>query len=127
MSPKSKGKTTWKYVLAARDLRQEETEAEKILWNVLRGKRLNGLKFRRQHPYEKTILDFFCVEHQLVVELDGSIHDEPDQFSSDEERTKFLNDRGLKVIRFKNDDVLKNLPNVLRRIVEETSPPQPLP
>jgi very-short-patch-repair endonuclease len=79
MSPKSKGKTTWKVVIAARELRQEGTEAEKLLWNALRGKRLDGLKFRRQHPYENTILDFFCVEHQLVIELDGSIHDLPNQ------------------------------------------------
>ena len=122
MSPKSKGKTTWKYVVAARELRQEETEAEKKLWEALRGKRLNGLKFRRQHPYERTILDFFCVEHQLVVELDGSVHDEPDQFASDEERTNFLNERGLKVVRFKNDEIMKNLPSVLRRIIETTKP-----
>ena len=128
MSPKSKGKTTWKYVVAARELRQEETEAEKKLWEALRGKRLNGLKFRRQHPYERTILDFFCVEHQLVVELDGSVHDEPDQFASDEERTNFLNERGLKVVRFKNDEIMKNLPSVLRRIIETTKPhPYPLP
>jgi 5-methyltetrahydrofolate--homocysteine methyltransferase len=125
MSPKSKGKTTWKYVLAARKLRQEETEAEAMLWDALRGKRLNGLKFRRQHPYEKTILDFFCVDHQLVVELDGSIHNLPDQFESDEERTKFLNDHGLKVIRFRNEEILKNLPAVLQRIVEETPPDLP--
>ena len=125
MSPKSKGKTTWKYVLAARKLRQEETEAEAMLWEALRGKRLNGLKFRRQHPYEKTILDFFCVEHQLVVELDGSIHNLRDQFESDEERTKFLNDHGLKVIRFRNPEILKNLPAVLRKIVKEAPPNLP--
>jgi 5-methyltetrahydrofolate--homocysteine methyltransferase len=123
MSPKLKGKTTWKYVVAARELRQEETEAEKVLWNALRGKRLNGLKFRRQHPYEKTILDFFCVEHQLVVELDGSIHDLQDQFKSDEERTQFLNDHGLKVIRFRNEEILKRLPIVLQKIIEITSHP----
>lgn len=125
MSPKSKGKTTWKYVLAARKLRQEETEAEAMLWEALRGKRLNGLKFRRQHPYEKTILDFFCVEHQLVVELDGSIHNLRDQFESDEERTKFLNDHVLKVIRFRNQEILKNLPAVLRKIVKEAPPNLP--
>ena len=123
MSPKPKGKTTWKYVVAARELRQEETEAEKVLWNALRGKRLNGLKFRRQHPYEKTILDFFCVEHQLVVELDGSIHDLQDQFKSDEDRTQFLNDHGLKVIRFRNEEILKRLPIVLQKIIEITSHP----
>jgi very-short-patch-repair endonuclease len=122
MPPKSKGKTTWKYVVAARNLRQELTAAEKIMWESLRGKRLNGLKFRRRHPYEHYVLDFFCVEHQLVVELDGSVHNLPDQIEHDEERTKFLNERGLKIIRFKNVEVEKNLPDVLRRIVEATTP-----
>jgi len=127
MPPKPKGKTTWRYVIAARELRQEETEAEKILWQALRSKRLNGLKFRRQHPYEHFILDFFCVEYQLVVELDGSVHGLPDQVEYDEERTKFLNDHGLRVIRFQNEEVIKNLPNLLRRIIEVTSRPNSLP
>lgn len=125
MSPKSKGKTTWSYVIAARELRQVETETEKIMWESLRGRRLNGLKFRRQHPYEHYVLDFFCVEHQLVVELDGSVHDVLDQAAYDEDRTRFLNEHGLRVIRFRNEEVKKNLPSVLRRIVEETTIPHP--
>jgi very-short-patch-repair endonuclease len=123
MSPKSKGKTTWAYVIAARELRQVEPEAEKIMWAALRGKRLNGLKFRRQHPYEHYVLDFFCVEHQLVVELDGSVHDVSDQAAYDEERTGFLNEHGLRVIRFRNEEVKKNLPGVLQKIIEITSRP----
>ena len=123
MSPKSKGKTTWSYVIAARELRQVETETEKIMWESLRGKRLNGLKFRRQHPYEHYVLDFFCVEHQLVVELDGSVHDVSDQAAYDEERTGFLNEHGLRVIRFRNEEVKKNLSNVLQKIIEITSRP----
>ena len=121
MSPKTKGKTTWAYVIAARELRQVETEIEKIMWESLRGRRLNGLKFRRQHPYEHYVLDFFCVEHQLVVELDGSVHDVSDQTAYDEERTRFLNERGLRVIRFRNDEVKMNLASVLQRIVEATT------
>jgi very-short-patch-repair endonuclease len=127
MSPKRKGKTSWKHVIAARKLRQEETEAEKVLWNALRGKRLNGLKFRRQHPYENTILNFFCVEHQLVVELDGSVHDLPDQSEYDEQRTKFLNEHGLRVVRFRNEDILKSLPIILQKIIEITSHSSSLP
>ena len=123
MSPKSKGKTTWSYVIAARELRQVETETEKIMWESLRGKRLNGLKFRRQHPYEHYVLDFFCVEHQLAVELDGSVHDVSDQAAYDEERTGFLNEHGLRVIRFRNEEVKKNLPSVLQKIIEITSRP----
>jgi len=123
MPPKSKGKTTWSYVIAARELRQVETETEKILWVSLRGKRLNGLKFRRQHPYEHYVLDFFCVEHQLVVELDGSVHDVLDQAAYDEERTSFLNESGLHVIRFRNEEVKKNLSSVLQKIIEITARP----
>jgi len=123
MSPKSKGKTTWSYVIVARELRQVETETEKILWESLRGKRLNGLKFRRQHPYEHYVLDFFCVEHQLAVELDGSVHDVLDQVAYDEERTRFLNEHGLRVIRFRNEEVKKNLSKVLQKIIEITSRP----
>ena len=123
MSPKSKGKTTWSYVIAARELRQVETETEKNLWESLRGKRLNGLKFRRQHPYEHYVLDFFCVEHQLAVELDGSVHDVLDQVAYDEERTRFLNEHGLRVIRFRNEEVKKNLSKVLQKIIEITSRP----
>jgi very-short-patch-repair endonuclease len=102
-------------------LRQVETETEKIMWESLRGKRLNGLKFRRQHPYEHYVLDFFCVEHQLVVELDGSVHDVLDQAAYDEERTNFLNEHGLHVIRFRNEEVKENLPSVLQKIIEITS------
>ena len=123
MPPKSKGKTTWSYVIAARELRQVETETEKILWQALRGKRLNGLKFRRQHPYEHYVLDFFCVEHQLAVELDGSVHDVLDQAAYDEERTNFLNEHGLHIIRFRNEEVKKNLSNVLQKIIEITARP----
>jgi len=123
MPPKSKGKTTWSYVIAARELRQVETETEKILWQALRGKRLNGLKFRRQHPYEHYVLDFFCVEHQLAVELDGSVHDVLDQAAYDEERTNFLNEHGLHIIRFRNEDVKKNLSSVLQKIIEITARP----
>ena len=123
MSAKSKGKTTWSYVIAARELRQVETETEKILWQALRGKRLNGLKFRRQHPYEHYVLDFFCVEHQLVVELDGSVHDVLDQAAYDEERTNFLNEHGLHIIRFRNEEVKRNLSNVLQKIIEITTTP----
>jgi very-short-patch-repair endonuclease len=123
MSPKSKGKTTWTYVIAARELKQVETETEKIMWESLRGRRLNGLKFRRQHPYEHYVLDFFCVEHQLAVELDGSVHDVSDQAAYDEERTRFLNEHGLRVIRFRSEEVKKNLPSVLQKIIEIATRP----
>jgi very-short-patch-repair endonuclease len=121
MPPKPKGKTTWPIVVAARDLRQKETEAEDILWESLRGKRLNGVKFRRQHPIGRFVLDFFCVQYQLAIELDGAIHDLPEQAANDAERTAFLEEQGIQVLRFRNEDIFDNLPQVLRKIIEITS------
>ena len=128
MSTKTRGKTTSKIVEAARHLRQELTPAEAILWAALRGRRVAGLKFRRQHPYDRFVLDFFCVEHQLEVEVDGGIHTNPQRAAHDAERTKFLEERGMRVLRFSNREVERNLADVLHRIVLATqaSPPSPL-
>jgi very-short-patch-repair endonuclease len=122
MPPKPRGKTTWKLVMAARDLRQNETSAEDVLWNALRGKRLNGLKFRRQHPVGNYVLDFFCVQYQLAVELDGGIHLQPVQTASDEQRTKFLEENHIRVMRFRNDEILSDLPGVLQKILDAVFP-----
>jgi very-short-patch-repair endonuclease len=127
MAIKTRGKTTSKIVEAARHLRQELTPTEAILWAALRGRRVAGLKFRRQHPYDRFVLDFFCVEHQLEVEVDGGIHTDPQQAAHDAERTKFLEERGVRVLRFSNREVERNLADVLHRIVLATraSPPRP--
>jgi len=113
---------------AARNLRQELTPTEAVLWAALRGRQLAGLKFRRQHPHARFVLDFFCVEYQLAVEIDGGIHIDPQQAARDAERTKFLEERGVCVLRFSNEEVKNNLADVLRRIVvaTQTSPPSPL-
>jgi very-short-patch-repair endonuclease len=110
-------------VHAARDLRRGLTLAEEKLWDALRGRRLNGLKFRRQHPLDRFILDFYCVEHQLVIEVDGEVHGTPDQVVRDEERTAWLTERGIRVLRVKNEEVLNNLEGVLRQIAGEASSP----
>jgi very-short-patch-repair endonuclease len=104
-------------VEAARDLRQRMTPAEELLWTRLRGGQLSGLTFRRQHPVGPFVLDFCCATCRLVVELDGSVHDE--QQDQDEERTKLLAMRGYTVIRFRNEDVLSDLEAVLDRIISE--------
>jgi very-short-patch-repair endonuclease len=101
------------------------TPAEEVLWNALRGRRLHGLKFRRQHPLSRFILDFYCVERRLVVEVDGGVHATPDQVARDEERTLWLNAQGICVLRVKNEEVENDLDGVLRRIVEEASSPRP--
>jgi very-short-patch-repair endonuclease len=98
----------------AKELRREETLAERLLWRVLRDRSVNGLKFRRQHPLDGFVLDFFCPEVRLCVELDGGIHDT--QQERDAARTAQLEARGLRVIRFRNEDVENDMPSVLRRI-----------
>ena len=90
----------------ARKLRRDSTDAEQRLWQALRDRRLRGYKFRRQHPVPPYILDFYCVELALALELDGGGHREPEQRRHDEARTAFLNQRGILVKRFTNYEVL---------------------
>ena len=101
-----------------RELRQESTEAEKLLWAELRSRKLNGLKFRRQHPLDKFIVDFYCNEKKLVVELDGGVHNEKINKEYDEARTAMLAGLNVIVLRFKNEDVINNMKEVLREISE---------
>ena len=102
----------------AKSLRQNETPAEKILWQYLRNRQLNGMKFRRQHPIDKYVLDFYCHECKLAIELDGNIHDEKMNKLYDEVRTADLNDEGIHVIRFRNEEVLNDVTAVLKKIIE---------
>ena len=123
-----RGRTSSQTVLTARRLRSQLTEAEQVLWSALRDSRLHGIKFRRQHPFGPYVLDFFCVKAQLVIELDGGVHDQHEQKDYDRERTAFLESQGLRVLRFRNEDIADNLDGVLKRILEVASPnPRPLP
>jgi very-short-patch-repair endonuclease len=97
----------------AKDLRRNSTDAERRLWQHLRASRLNGFKFRRQHPIPPYIVDFVCASEYLVVELDGSQHTD----ASDAARTRFLEARGLRVLRFWDNDVLSNTDAVLEAIL----------
>jgi very-short-patch-repair endonuclease len=99
---------------AARALRQRMTPAERRLWRALRGHKLGGLQFRRQHPVGTFILDFYCPAAKLVVELDGGVHSQ--QLEHDQARTEQLNAFGYRVIRFRNSEVFTNLDSVLGRI-----------
>ena len=103
------------------------TPAEKKLWDYLKGKSLSGFKFRRQHPIKKFIVDFYCHELKLVIELDGSIHDQPDQAEHDLGRKFELEEFGLKVIRFRNEEVFDLTEEVLDRISRFLAPPRPSP
>jgi len=98
----------------AKVLRKEMTEAEKILWTHLRRGNQNGMYFRRQHPYGIYILDFYCFEARLVVEVDGKIHLKQREY--DFERTKYLEAPGLIVLRFENEDINNRIDWVLELI-----------
>lgn len=104
------------------------TKAEVILWEALRGKKLEGYKFRRQHIVYRYITDFICLSKHLVVEVDGSIHQLPQNQISDAERTAHLNNIGFEVLRFTNDEVIINLESVLETIITKLKslPDKPL-
>ncbi|RYE40626.1 MAG: DUF559 domain-containing protein [Sphingobacteriales bacterium] len=100
----------------ARMLRRNSTDFEHIMWQVLRNRKINGFKFRRQHPLLIYIADFYCHEAKLIIEIDGDIHDTKENKVYDRHREKELNKHGLTVLRFQNDDVLYDLPHVINRI-----------
>ncbi|MFL5730962.1 MAG: endonuclease domain-containing protein [Cytophagaceae bacterium] len=106
----------------ARENRQQQTEAEKLLWSFLRNRNLKGFKFRRQHPIDNFIADFYCHECNLVVEIDGKYHLASEQADYDKGRTYELENQELRVIRFCNDDVLKKLNYVLEEISKNLIP-----
>jgi len=106
----------------ARELRRNQTPMERRLWQHLRYRRLGGLRFRRQHPIGRFIVDFCCPAHRLVVELDGASHDE--QAERDQSRTIWLEEHGYKVLRFPNRDVQDQLDRVLYRILRAASSDQ---
>ncbi|MFY8184806.1 MAG: dihydropteroate synthase, partial [Bacteroidia bacterium] len=98
--------------------RSNPTEAEAILWECIKSKKLENYKFRRQHIIGKYITDFVCLKKRLVIEVDGLIHQMPDVKENDEVRTAFLESLGFKVIRFTNNEVIGNTENTLNKIVE---------
>jgi leucyl-tRNA synthetase len=102
--------------IEAIEMRNNPTDAEKILWTKLKGKKL-GYKFRRQHIINKFIVDFYCLEKGLVIEVDGEIHNE--QKARDLEREDILQSLGCKVIRFTNHEVLQNIVLVINSIRKE--------
>ena len=100
----------------ANKLKRCMTEAEKLLWKELRNRKLDGYKFRRQHPIGQFIADFYCHEAKLVIEVDGVIHDEIEVKERDQERTHMIENLGLTVIRFKNIEIKNNLKEALEKI-----------
>jgi len=110
----------------ARELRKNQTDAEELLWQLLRNRQLNNLKFRRQHPLKAGfVLDFFCAEANLGIEVDGGYHSKKEQQEYDIERTKIINEYGIRIIRFSNEQVLTNTEQVLKEIATAATPPSP--
>lgn len=109
-------KVSTKQLERAKELRREMTPAEKILWKRLKANRLNGLHFRRQQIVHGYFVDFLCHQHELIVEVDGGIHDLQQEY--DAEREEYLRSLGFRIIRFRNEEVMKNLEGVLQRIAD---------
>ena len=99
----------------ARALREQETMAEKLLWSELSNKQL-GVKFRRQHPLYQYIVDFYCHELKIVIEVDGLIHLKSNILANDKIREQQLQSLNLRVIRFTNDEIFQNLKRVVEQI-----------
>ncbi|WP_294820029.1 vitamin B12 dependent-methionine synthase activation domain-containing protein [uncultured Flavobacterium sp.] len=100
-------------------MRNIPTEAEKLLWEQLSGKKLEGYKFRRQHIIGNYITDFICLRERLIIEVDGLIHQLPENITSDLERTEWLEEQGYRVVRFTNDEVIFRMNEVLDKIETE--------
>ena len=113
---------------SAKEISKKMTPAEKMLWHELRNRNLSGCKFRRQHPVGKYIVDFFCSQSRLVIEIDGGIHDDEEIRELDINRGAELERLGLTVIRFRNEAVINDIETVLSEIESvldeiQTSPP----
>ncbi len=99
-----------------RSMRKAPTMAEKTVWNVLKNKQLDGLKFRRQHGIGLYIVDFYCDQLKLIIEIDGGIHDTQEAKSYDRERNQYLESMGYRILHFRNIEIMNNLPSVLEKI-----------
>jgi very-short-patch-repair endonuclease len=103
-------------------MRREATPAETLLWQQLRRGWLGGHRFRRQHPVGRFILDLYCADRKLAVELDGGHHAEEDQALRNEERTAVLRRYGIRVLRFRKEEVLHDMESVISRIAGALGP-----
>lgn len=102
----------------AKNLRQNQTSQERKLWRLLKAKKFQNNKFRRQFPIGRYIADFCCPKKKLIIELDGGQHNENDIIKRDRVRDKFLKDEGYRILRFWNNDVDNNIEGVYQKIFE---------
>ena len=99
----------------AKRMRRGQTEAESFLWSYIRANQL-GVHFRRQHPIGDFIADFICIDQRLIIEVDGNIHNKPEQQEWDKQRTAFLESQDYRVVRFSNEQVLHDIEKVIAHI-----------
>ncbi len=113
----------------ARELQRSQTEAERVFWNHVRGRRLSGFKLRRQHPIVPFVVDFVCLDRRLIIELDGGQHAE--DVEEDQKGSVFLESQGYRILRFWNTEVFEKMEGVLQTVLtvlNEASPsPRPSP
>jgi len=100
----------------ALSLRKKMTVSERLLWDKIRNRRINGLKFRRQHPIHLYIADFYCHEKKLIIEIDGGIHKSDEIKENDQNRSAELDRLGISVIRFTNEEILGNIDQVINNL-----------
>ncbi|HFE65294.1 MAG TPA: DUF559 domain-containing protein [Caldithrix sp.] len=100
-------------------LRKNPTKAERVLWQYLKGKQLDGFKFRRQYGVDAFVIDFYCVKTKLAIEIDGEIHLSKSTRENDQHRQKYLESFGIHFLRFTNRDVFNNIEKVLQTISEK--------
>ena len=105
----------------AKEMRNRPTEAEKMLWNVLSNKGIDNYKFRRQHIIGEYIVDFVCLEKRLIIEVDGSIHNQPEQIEHDKKRTEWLESKGFRIVRYSNRQIVNDILNSAESIRKELS------
>ena len=107
----------------ARDLRQKQTTAEALLWQMLRGRRLLGFKFRRQHQFGDYVTDFYCREAALAIECDGAVHEGNEHWRHDRNRDAYMIGQGVRVLRIPNERILNDTVSVLEEIAQHLVPP----
>jgi very-short-patch-repair endonuclease len=118
------GYSTWARLKPSiKELRENATPAEKRLWSALRNRQLNGSRWRRQHAIDGFVVDFYCSSAGLAVEVDGEIHKQ--QVQNDRSGQEVIERRNLTVLRFRNDEVMNDLPNVLSQLLEAIVSPSP--
>ncbi len=103
-----------------RTLRQTITPAENFLWQQIRNRKLNKMKFKRQHSIGNYIVDFYCASSRLIIELDGEVHNVPEQIEKDKSRDENLKEMGFKILRFSNEYVLSNINLVKQEIIKNS-------